>query len=80
MVAWKTWRWSFYIQGACIIPCAIFFALCPRQYLDYEGTVKYRIRCAHIVQQRLYKSINEDNIKKEDKSLADRNMSVASLR
>lgn len=78
--AFKTWRWSFYVQGLCMVPCAITFCLTPAKYLDIEGTVRFRKRCAHIVQQKLYKHLNSEVIREMRLSHADsRTESVKSL-
>jgi len=65
MVGYANWRWSFYIQAACIVPCAIFLILTPAKYLDVEETVRVRKQCAQAVQQKLYKSLNTQSIRRE---------------
>ena len=63
MTAYLNWHWSFYIQAAGIVPCALAFAVLPSKYLDIEETVRLRKKCAQIVEQKLYKSVNADQIK-----------------
>ena len=62
MVRYATWHYSFYLQGISILPCALVFFLCPGKYLDIDGTNKARIKCAHLVNQRLYKKVNLQNV------------------
>jgi MFS family permease len=64
MNAHETWHWSFYIQAACIFVCFVGFLLTPSKYLDVEGTVANRAKCTKLVQQKLYKSLNADKIRK----------------
>lgn len=49
MVKYATWQWSFWIQGALILPCAFSFFVTPQKYLDIDGTIKARTKCAHLV-------------------------------
>jgi MFS family permease len=60
MVTYQNWRWSFYIQALGILPCAVAFLLTPTQYLDIERTINVRKKCAHIIQQKLYKTLNQE--------------------
>ena len=58
MVEYASWHWSFYIQGFCLVPCAVCFQLSPKKYFDIDYTIKARAKCAHTVQQKLYKQLN----------------------
>jgi len=58
MVSYLNWHWSFIVQGLAILPCALSFFLTPKKYLDIEGTIKARLKCAHAIQQKLYKRLN----------------------
>ena len=61
MVEIATWHYSFYIQGMLIVPCALAFFFTPQKYLDIDGTIKAKTRCAHQVQQKMYKRLNLQN-------------------
>lgn len=62
MVQYATWKWSFWLQGVFILPCALIFLTTPGKYLDIDGTSKARVRCAHNVQQKLYKKLNLETV------------------
>ena len=45
MNKYRSWEWSFYIQGLAIIPCFVFLLMVPEKYLNIEtvGINKVRI-------------------------------------
>ena len=65
----NNWKWSFYVQGMCLIPCFTAFLLTPRKYLDIEGTVKIKNKCARVISQKLYKNINSSSIRNSTENL-----------
>lgn len=38
MNKYRTWEWSFYLQGLAIIPCFVFLLMVPEKYLNIEST------------------------------------------
>ena len=42
MVSWKTWEWSFYIQGIGLIPCIVGFIFVPSKYFEVENAQKQK--------------------------------------
>ena len=54
----EDWRYSFYAQAALMAPCALCFLLTPAKYLNISNTIVVRAKCAHTVQQKLYKVFN----------------------
>ena len=58
MTHYHTWRWSFYIQGIAIVPCALGFLIMPSKYFEIKSTVRFKKKCAHIIEKKLYKAIN----------------------
>lgn len=59
---YANWRYSFYVQAFCLVPCVLAFMFTKRKYLDIEEAVKYKHKCQHIVQKKLYRSITSQKI------------------
>mmetsp|Transcript_17687 Transcript_17687/g.29897 ORF Transcript_17687/g.29897 Transcript_17687/m.29897 type:complete len:442 (+) Transcript_17687:459-1784(+) len=71
MTVYKTWRWSFYIQGLFLVPCVFFFTVLPNKYFEIQSTVRFKKQCAHNIEKKLFKAINFDHIKtKENNPMA----------
>lgn len=65
---YANWRYSFYVQAFFLVPCVLAFVFTKQKYLDIEAAVKYRKKCQHIVQKKLYRSINSQKIEERPMS------------
>jgi len=57
-----SWKMSFIGQGVLLIPPIFSILVIPSKYLDIDGTLKAKIKCSHVIQQKLYKRLNLNQI------------------
>ena len=68
MVHYKTWHWSFYIQAVGILPCSALFLILPSKYFEIASTIRFKKKCAHLIEKKLFKTINVDQIMNKESS------------
>lgn len=62
-----SWRWSFILQGLTLVPLALLYLFYPIKYLNIEKSVRWKNKCKLVVEQKLYKAINQQQISSTQK-------------